>query len=94
MGDMQVLKCAIVLRERRNRVGETERVRERERSSELVSCCQIYVLFCYWEWVAGTRGRMGGVLEELGTLIFRLGVFHKQVIRTASSESCPTLEEA
>lgn len=71
-----------------------ERGRERERSSELVSCCQIYVLFCYWEWVAGTKGGMGGVAEELGTLIFRLGVFHKQVIRTASSESCPTLEEA
>lgn len=34
MGDMQVLKCAIVLRERRNRVGETESVRERERERE------------------------------------------------------------
>lgn len=47
MGDMQVLKCAIVLRERRSRVGETQSVRERE--SEVLNlsaaarftCCSV-----------------------------------------------------
>lgn len=97
MGDMQVLKCAIVLRERRNRMGEAESVRERERevlnlsAAARFTCCS--VIGNGWLVQEG-NGRMGGLAEELGTLIFRLGVFHKQVIRTASSESCPTLEEA
>lgn len=47
MGDMQVLKCAIVLRERRNRVGEAESVRERERevlnlsAAARFTCCSV-----------------------------------------------------